>query len=61
MLIGGEKQFFYFFTNKILSVFDANWIQKYTLNAPNKLFSTRNFTKFSWPPYQAFPDTVIKR
>ena len=55
MLIGGEKQFFKFFYYqktamfalffKILSVFDAKWLRKYTLNAPFKLFSTRNFTK----------------
>ena len=35
---------------KILSVFDAKWIQKYTLSAPLKLFSTRNFTKTQLAP-----------
>ena len=60
MLIGGEKQFFLLFYYqktaifplffKILSVFDAKWIQKYTLSAPLKLFSTRNFTKIQLTP-----------
>ena len=71
MRIGGEKQFFLLFYCqktaifadffKILSVFDVKWIQKYTLSAPLKLFSTRNFTKIQSAPYQAFPDTVKKR
>ena len=60
MLIGGEKQFFLTFYYqktaifalffKILSVFDAKWLQKYTLSAPFKLFSTRNFTKIQLTP-----------
>ena len=60
MLIGGEKQFFktfyyqkksYFCTFfKILSVFDAKWLQRYTLSASLKLFSTRNFIKIQLAP-----------
>ena len=60
MLISGEKQFFLTFKTKkqqflhfffkILSVFDAKLIQKYTLSAPLKLFSTRNFTKTQLTP-----------
>ena len=70
MLIGGEKQFFLLFSYqktaifelffKVLSVFDAKWIQKYTLSAPLKLFSSRSFTKVQLAPYEAFPDTVKK-
>ena len=63
MLIGGEKQknnflklfttkkhqFLHFFF-KILSVFDAKWLQKYTLSALFKLFSTRTFSKIQLTP-----------
>ena len=60
MPIGREKQIFQTFYYqkraifalffKILYVFDAKWIQKYTLSAPLKLFSTLNFTKIQLAP-----------
>ena len=70
MLIGGGKPFFLNFLPlktaifalffKILSVFGAKYLQKYIISAPFKLFLTRILSKFSWPPIQAFPDTIMK-
>ena len=58
LIIDGEIFFFNFapitaifaLFFKILSVFGAKWLQKHTLSAPFKLFSTRNFTENSIGP-----------
>ena len=70
MLIGGEKHFFETFyrqKRQLCSFFEdfvCFWRKtpsKILLKRSIQTYFNLHLPKFSWPPYRAFPDTVMKR